>query len=103
LKDDGHDTGVAFADRWFERVFGPLMKNPQFMRGMLLVVTFDESAGNADNHIYTALYGAGVEPGSASDADYDHYSVLRTIEDTLGTGTLRQKDASAHAITGVWK
>lgn len=103
LKEDGHDTGIAYADRWFSRVFGPLMANPSFMQGMLLVVTFDESERPAGNHIFTALYGAGVNPGSSSDAEYDHYSVLHTVENALGTGTLRQKDASANPITGVWK
>lgn len=103
VDNSGHDTGIGNANRWFSQVFGPLMKDPRFMKGMLLVVTFDESAGDKDNHVFTALYGNSVIPGSHTDAAYDHYSILRTIENTLGTGTLRQRDASARPITGVWK
>ena len=103
LNNDGHDTGVAFADQWLARTFGPRLQDSRFMDGMLFVVTFDESPASAPNHIYTALYGPGVTPGSTSASRHDHYSLLRTIEDTLGLGTLGQRDAAATAITGVWR
>ena len=70
---------------------------------MLFVVTFDEGLGTGSNHIYTALFGPGVVPGSVSTSRYDHYSLLRTIEDALGLGTLGQEDARASAIAGVWQ
>lgn len=103
LNNDGHDTGVAFADAWLARTFGPWLQDPRFTNGMLFVVTFDESPANAPNHVYTGLYGPGVIPGSTSASRYDHYSLLRTIEDTFGLGTLGQHDATASAITGVWR
>lgn len=104
MKNDGHDTDVAKADRWLSHTFGPLLRDPRFTRGLLLVVTFDEaSKQDSNNHIYTSLWGAGVRPGSHSDAHYDHYSLLRTIEDRLGLGTLGKNDATATPITGVWK
>lgn len=103
LKNDGHDTGVAFADRWFARAFGPLLKDSHFMQGMLLVTTFDESGVLGGNHIYTSLYGDSVIAGSTSDVAYNHYSILRTIEDTFGLGSLGRQDAKAPVISGVWK
>lgn len=103
LNNDGHDTGVAFADQWLARTFGPRLLDPRFTDGMLFVVTFDESPASSLNHIYTALYGPGVVAGSTSAARLDHLSLLRTIEDTLGLGTLGQQDAAATAITGVWR
>jgi hypothetical protein len=103
LNNDGHDTGVAFADQWLARTFGPRLQDPRFTDGMLVVITFDESPANALNHVYTVLYGPGVVPGSTSASRHDHYSLLRTIEDTLGLGTLGQHDAAASAITGVWR
>ncbi len=104
IKNDGHDTGVAYADKWLSSYFGPLMKNPAFMKDMLLVITFDEDdKSTTSNHIYTAVYGDSVQPGGVSQDAYTHYSLLRTIEDTLGLGTLGQNDASAPPITGIWR
>lgn len=101
--NNGHDTGVAFTDAWLARTFGPWLQDPRFTDGMLLVVTFDESAASTPNHVYTALLGPGVVPGSTSASRYDHVSLLRTIEDTFGLDTLGQHDAVASAITGVWR
>ncbi len=102
--NDGHHTGVRFADRWTERIFGPRLKNPGFMKGMLWVVTFDEAAGgDHSNHIYTALAGESVLSGSVSKSPYNHYSLLRTIEDALGLGTLGRDDAVASRIGRVWR
>ena len=103
LNNDAHDTGVAYADRWFSKFFGPLMNDQHFMQDLLLVVSFDESGIFGGNHIYTAFYGDSVIAGSTGDARYDHYNLLRTIEDTLGLGTLGKKDAAASAIAGIWK
>lgn len=104
IKNDGHDTGVAYADNWLNSYFAPLMKNPDFMKGMLLVISFDEDdKSTTTNHIYTALYGDSVVPGSVSDGAYTHYSLLRTIEDVFGLGNLGQNDSTAQPITGVWR
>ena len=104
IKNDGHDTGVAYADKWLNSYVAPLMKDPAFMKDMLLVITFDEDDKSSPaNHVFTAVYGDSVAPGGVSDAGYTHYSLLRTIEDTMGLGTLGQNDASAAPITGVWR
>lgn len=109
LNDDGHDTDVATADRWLSSTFGTLLNDPSFMKGTLFVITFDEDdfllrdGVMVDNHIYAALGGDMVAPGATSDAAYDHYSLLRTVEDGLGVGTLGQNDAQATPIAGVWK
>jgi hypothetical protein len=103
LNNDGHDTGVAFADHWLAQTFGPWLEDPRFMDGMLFVVTFDEGSSSGPNHIYTVLYGHAVVPGSVSASRYDHYSLLRTIEDAWALGTLGQQDAEASAIMEVWR
>jgi phospholipase C len=109
LNDDGHDTDVAAADRWLSQTLGPLLKNEAFMKGTLIVITFDEDdfflKGDAlaDNHVYAALIGDSVAPGGTSNDAYDHFSLLRTIEDGLGLGTLGKRDEQALPITGIWK
>ncbi|MCX5792319.1 MAG: hypothetical protein NTY45_08930 [Elusimicrobia bacterium] len=104
IRNDGHDTGVDYAGKWLDSYFTPLLKDPAFMKDMLLVITFDEDdKSTATNHIYTALYGSSVLAGSVSNDSYTHYSLLRTIEDTFGLGTLGQNDSTAGPITGVWR
>ncbi|MBS1962954.1 MAG: hypothetical protein JST04_12115 [Bdellovibrionales bacterium] len=103
LQNDGHDTGVAYADRWFGNVFGAFARNPKFMKDMLVIATFDESSLTGGNRIYTALYGDSVVGGSVSKAPATHYSILRLVEDAFGLGNLGASDRSANRITGIWR
>lgn len=101
---NGHDTGVQAADRWLQSRLEPLIADRQFMKGLLLIVTFDESENLGLNKIYTVLYGDRVMPGVYDDV-YDHYDLLRTIEEIFDLGTLGGHDAGADArpINRVWK
>jgi hypothetical protein len=103
LNNDGHDTGAVFADQWLSRVMGPLIKNPDFMKNTLFILTFDESESYFGNQIYTAFYGPMVQPGSLNSDPLTHYNVLRTIEDFWQLGDLGQNDALASPIRGIWK
>ena len=109
LDNDGHDTDVAYADQWLSMKFGPLLDDKRFTRGLLFIVTFDESEGGDDesgqvpNHILTVLVGNTVKPGSVSDGSYDHYSLLRLVEDRFDLGHLGLNDALATPIDDVWK
>lgn len=103
-RNDGHDTGVSFADEWLSTTFGPLLLDRRFTDGLLLVVTFDEGKSFlSSNRVLTVLLGDSVEPGARSDKAYNHYSLLRLVEDEFALGTLGENDAEAPAITGVWK
>ena len=102
LKNDGHDTGVAFADSWFQQAFSPLLSNASFAGNVTLALTFDESSMFGGNHIYTVLLGKGVRSGATSSKRYDHYSLLKTVELGLGLGNLGMNDAGAAAIDDVW-
>ena len=103
LDDDGHDTGVQYADAWMARAFGPRLANPDFMKDLLLVVTFDEGSDAGNNRVLTLFIGDSVTPGAVSSNRYDSYNLLRTIELGLGLGSLGRNDARAVPITGVWK
>ena len=103
LNHDGHDTGVAVAAQWLGQTFGPLLDDPRFTRGRLFVVTFDEAPSGGPNHIFTAVLGRGVMPGAVSPTLYDHYSLLRTIEQALELGSLGRQDVVSPPITDVWR
>ena len=85
--NDGHSTGVGYADRWFSSTFGSLLQNPTFMQDLLVIATFDEAGKGAGlNYIYTALWGDMVKPGSQFSAQASHYTLLKMIEDAFGLG-----------------
>ena len=41
LDNDGHDTGLAYGSNWLKGFLEPLRKNELFMKGTLIIVTFD--------------------------------------------------------------
>lgn len=99
VKDDGHDTGVAFANQWFEKTFSDLIADQKAMKHTLLIVTFDEDdAGTKENQVYTAIVGGSIKPGTLIADRHDHYDLLRTVESLLRIGNLGRADAKAKAI-----
>lgn len=101
--NNGHDTSPEYADRWAQRTVGPWIKDPRFMKDMLLVLTYDEGSERGTNQIYALLYGDSVKSGSRSSARYSLYDLLRTVEANFGLGTLGQEDSRAAPISGIWR
>jgi hypothetical protein len=58
---------------------------------------WDEDEGSG--HLPALLSGSGVRAGYTSTVAYDHYSLLRTIEEALGLPTLSANDAQARPMT----
>ncbi len=118
LDDDGHDPvfnapkGLKNSSDWLYNFltswlnFDPATWLPKddAIKRTLVVITYDESEGNKKpERIYTVFLGDMVKPEDVS-APYNHYSVLRTIEDNFGVGQLHQEgDGGAQVITGIWK
>lgn len=103
MDNSGHDTSVTHADRWFRSAFADLLKDADFLRDRLFIVTFDEGDPfNPKNQIYTLFLGEDVKRGYRSKKRYDLYSILHTVEEGLGLGSLNRKDASAPVISDAW-
>ena len=82
----------------------------------VILVSFDEDNnntslgfGNEGNHIATvvipnqAAIAEGMRAGHFLATDqYNHYSLLRMIEDSLGLGTLTQNDKFANPMNEFW-
>jgi len=102
IKNDGHDTGVAFAAKWLQATFGPVFNNKTLMANTLFIVTFDEGKGS-NNVVYTAFIGAAVKPGVVSKVKYTHYSLLKTTEAIFNLGSLNTNDSKAALITDIWQ
>lgn len=74
---DMHDGTVSQGDQWLKANIGPY-GNWATDHNSLLVVTWDESASDPDNHVPAILYGAHVATGTYPEA-YNHYNLLSTI------------------------
>ncbi len=95
---DAHDCSLSVADSWVKDNVGPLLKRPEILGHGLVVFTFDEAEGgdqrgccenSRGGRIATWLVGTGITPGVHTTVPYNHYSLLRTIEDTFGLPCLR--------------
>jgi phospholipase C len=107
LCDDMHNERegctVGVGDSWLHRSLGGYAKWAK-SHNSLLVVTFDEDdyAGPA-NRIPTLVYGQHVIPGSTAGTYYDHFNVLRTLEDLARLSSHAGEAASVADVTGIWK
>ncbi|GAA4587176.1 alkaline phosphatase family protein [Planotetraspora phitsanulokensis] len=101
LCSDMHDCSVSTGDTWVKNKLGAYATWAK-SNNSLLVVTFDEDNSLSGNKIATVVYGQPVTAGSTSATKYNHYNLLRTLEDMVGTSTHAGNAASASDITGIW-
>ncbi|MFG2947716.1 alkaline phosphatase family protein [Streptomyces adustus] len=101
LCSDMHDCSVATGDTWLKNNLSAYATWAK-THNSLLVVTFDEDNRLAGNRIATVLYGQPVTAGSSSSTTYNHYNLLRTLEDSQGLSAHAGNAASAADITGIW-
>ncbi len=100
--NDGHDTCMSFACDWVTRFLAMFPR--ERWRDTVVIVTFDEASGSDryNNHIATVFLGDLVKDGVVVYQPYNHYNVLRTIEDNFGLAPLANNDCRAVPITGIW-
>ncbi len=101
LCSDMHDCSVSTGDTWIKNNLGAYATWAK-THNSILAVTFDEDNKLSGNRIPTLFYGAHVAPGSSTSTTYNHYNVLRTLEDLAGLTTHAGNAASASDITGIW-
>ncbi|WP_322747136.1 MULTISPECIES: alkaline phosphatase family protein [unclassified Frankia] len=101
LCNDMHDCSVSTGDTWVQNNLGAYATWAK-THNSLLVLTFDEDNGSSSNHIATVVYGQHVIVGGSSSTTYNHYNVLRTLEDLSGLTTHAGNAATAADITGIW-
>jgi acid phosphatase len=105
LDHDAHDKPIQFANDWFRDRFTPIIEDAEFKRDVLFIITFDENDTKfkrTGNRIYTVFWGDGVIQQTVPDV-YDHYDLLRTLEEIFGVSPMTQNDGNARPIAGVLK
>jgi phosphatidylinositol-3-phosphatase len=94
---DGSPGGLTGMDNWLAANVQPLL-DYLFAHNGLLVITFDESnpssppktlcqtcaGGGAGGQIGALLLSPRLAGGTTVSSSYDHYSLLRTVEDSFG-------------------
>lgn len=96
INNDGHNTGVKFAGNWLDHFLTPRLA--QFPPKTLIVISWDEDDYTEKNKILVSLldpHGSIFPTGSTDTNRYDHYSLLRTVEDNWGLPTLGRNDDKA--------
>ena len=97
--NDMHDGSVAQGDAWLAQNIEPYVQWAM-THNSLLIVTWDEGDGSADNRVATLFVGPMVKHGNSAQR-IDHYNILRTIEEGYGLPYLGDS-AAAKAITAIW-
>src|SRR4051812_31702014 len=105
---DGHDQSLEFVDHWLRQYVPMILASPAYRQDGMVIVTFDEAGGLGANPLddraccnelpgpntpMPGIFGPGggrigavvlspfVTPGTVTDTPYNHYSLLRSLED----------------------
>ena len=107
--NDTHDCSIATGDNWLSTVVPQILASPAWQNNDVLFITFDE--GTSTNGCCGFDPGGGqvvtlvISPrarqdGFASNVAYNHYSLLRTIEQAWGLPYLGHAgDATIQSMT----
>jgi phosphatidylinositol-3-phosphatase len=92
---DAHDCGIGASDRYLATTVPKLLRD--LGSDGFLVLTFDEGitdrgccGGARGGRIATIVAGPGVRHRTRLKRAYDHYSLLRTLEDAFSLGHIRK-------------
>ena len=104
---DMEGCGIAAGDAFLKTELSQIMNSPAWRtQRSLAIITFDEDAQDGQHpaqRIPTIVLGSqGVKRGATDPTRYTHYSMLRTVEAALGTGTLTANDRYAPAFNQVF-
>lgn len=92
---DMQNCDVATGDGWLSSQVPQILASPAFTKHTsLLVLTWAQDDGSANNQVPTILVGSGVTANAQIAQHYDHYSTLRTIEAAFRLPALTAADAA---------
>ena len=96
LRHDMHSGSIRQADAFLRHLYHRLLTRSAKRSAILLIVTFDEGRsdhglhrGRGGGHVATIVVGPGVPAGAWDPTPYDHYALLRSLEQRFGLRPLR--------------
>ncbi len=82
--DSEEDCSVEVGDAWLSRWISAILASPVYRHGRTaLFITYDEGR-RKNQRVYTVAVSPFVRPGAIVATPFNHYSLLKTIESTLG-------------------
>ena len=99
-RNDMHDGSIAQGDDWLKQHIEPYLQWAM-AHNSLLILTWDEDDGTANNHIVTIMIGPMARRGSSAQR-INHYNILRTLSEMYGLPSLNES-AHVQPIIGVWQ
>jgi phosphatidylinositol-3-phosphatase len=91
-----HDCVPAKGDDWLRKELPRIFSSPAWTtQPSALFLVWDEDNFTPQNRVAMLVMGESVKRDYSSARPYDHYSLMRTIELSLGLRSLTRNDASA--------
>lgn len=95
---------ISGGDAWLQENIPLILNAPACtQQRCLLVLTWDEDNYKGRNQVLTVFAGSAAKTGYVSNVAYNHYSLLRTVEEIFGVGTLTENDAAASPMSDMLK
>ena len=109
---DGEPGGLTSADQFLQTWVPQILASPGYAQGGLVIITFDEAEtgdasaccdeqpgyntpnpggptpGPGGGRVGAVLLSQYVKPGSQNNVGYNHYALLRSVEDIFGLAHL---------------
>jgi phosphatidylinositol-3-phosphatase len=85
-----HDGTVAQGDAFLRDFVPRILDSPAYQQDGLLVITWDEGSSDAEGggQVPTLVISPRTPAGTTVETPFNHYALLRTIEDAWGLGCL---------------
>ncbi len=97
--NDTHDCTISTGDAWLKAWVPRIIASPAYQAGQLaLIITWDENDGSAGNQVPAIIASPYTPAGTTSATSFNHYSLLRTTEELLGTANYLGNAASAASM-----
>jgi len=87
LCHDGHDCPVDVAGTWLDGLVSRIVSSDAWRSSGMLFIVWDEGDGG-DGNLVPLIVLTKDAVATRIETEYDHYSLLATIEDTFGLGRL---------------
>src|SRR6266567_2843209 len=104
--DNMHSSSVNKGDNYLSNLVPKILSSTTFTtKNAALFVVFDEgnnscpSAPSTDDCVYATWAGPVVKKAYSSNAQYNHYSFLKTLETVWGLPSLTSNDQNAAPMT----
>jgi phosphoesterase family protein/glycosyl hydrolase family 99 len=101
LCSDMHDCSISIGDTWLKNNLPAMLNSPACtVDKCLLVLTWDEDDSSQSNQVLMIFAGSAAKTGGiTSSASYNHFSLLRTVENIFGLPTQTNNDAATNPMT----